>query len=167
MRAKNTRRITNGESWIPVPEWPGFHVTRTGRIRGPSGRELRPMARESGHLFVTSGTKSKKLYVHRAVLLTFVGKPGTQQETRHLDGDPKNNDLSNLRWGTSLENAADRRRHGRLPVGEKSASAKLAECDVADIRRLRSTATLRSLATKFGVSHTAIRRAALGITWNK
>jgi hypothetical protein len=33
-------------------------------------------------------------------------------ECLHGDGDPTNNNLSNLRWGTSIENEEDKLRHG-------------------------------------------------------
>jgi len=73
--------------------------------------------------------------------------------------------LDNLKWGTPLENTEDKRRHGTIPRGESAGGAKLTEAQVLEIRRRHGTASLRSLAREFGVSHTAIRRAALGIKW--
>ncbi len=59
------------------------------------------------------GTK-KQVYVHQLVLGAFVGPCPIGMECRHLDGNPSNNFLSNLRWGTHLENMEDMRRHGSL-----------------------------------------------------
>lgn len=84
---------------------------------------------------------------------------------RKLFVHPADNSLSNLAWGTRLENAADKRRNGRQPEGERSGTAKLRPQDVHEVRRLHGTVSLRALAAQFGVSHTAIRRAALGIKW--
>jgi hypothetical protein len=42
----------------------------------------------------------------------FVGLRPKGLETRHLDGDPSNNQLSNLAYGTSSENHLDMVRHG-------------------------------------------------------
>jgi hypothetical protein len=36
---------------------------------------------------------------------------------------------------------------------------------VREIRELHGTVTLRELGRRYGVSHTAVRRAALGIKW--
>lgn len=50
--------------------------------------------------------------VHKIVMLAFVGERPEGMETRHLDGDPTNNCLSNLAYGTAVENAQDQLRHG-------------------------------------------------------
>lgn len=51
--------------------------------------------------------------VHRLVLRAFVGACPPGQVCRHLNGDKKDNRLSNLAWGTLLENRQDRTRHDR------------------------------------------------------
>lgn len=132
------------------------------------------MESESGHLHVIAyldretpykERKGIKLFIHRAVLLTFKGPCPPGQESRHLDGQPKNNHDTNLEWGTRLEQRADARRHGTLPLGERSGTAKLTEAQVINIRSRRPKETLRALAEEFGVSHTCIRRASLGQKW--
>lgn len=62
--------------------------------------------------------------VHRLVLMAFVGMPEEGQVCRHLDGNPGNNNLSNLAWGTVLENYQDSVKHGTafhwgLKAGER------------------------------------------------
>lgn len=155
--------------WRPVPSAPGYEVSNDGRVRSKRC-VLRPIHGKGGYLcvFAYSGGKAtmRKLWVHVAVLEAFVGACPEGMETRHLNGIPADNDLSNLAWGTPLENAADKRRHGTQPRGERSASAKLTEADVHEIRRLHGTVSLRELGMRFGVSHTAIRRAATGAKWS-
>lgn len=55
--------------------------------------------------------KSRLCRVHRLVLDAFMGPCPAGHECRHLDGNPVNNRLDNLCWGTPLENAADRKDH--------------------------------------------------------
>lgn len=155
------------ETWKEVPTHPGYFVTSTGLIKGPSGRVLRPMRADSGHLYILAARplRPRKLFVHRGVLLAFVGPCPEGCETRHLDGNPANNDLNNLCWGDRFEQHEDRRMHGTLPVGEAAVSARLTAAQVNEIRRRVGGESLRSLAAEFGVSHTAIRRAAIGVTW--
>ncbi len=155
-------------TWNPVPTHPGYSVNVQGEIRGPGGKVLRPMRTASGHLYVLTPKprRPRKLFIHRAVLLAFVGpSPNPHDEGRHLDGNPGHNHLTNLAWGSRLQNMADKQQHGTQPKGERIGTAKLTEAQVREIRCLHGSIPLRQLAARYGVSHTAIRRAALGINW--
>jgi len=98
---------------------------KRGVVMYRSGRwhKLSPIDGGLGYLRVglrKPGERRKRLYyVHALVLLAFVGPCPEGQETRHLDGSRDNNVLSNLAYGTHLENEADKERHGRRPRGEK------------------------------------------------
>jgi HNH endonuclease len=65
---------------------------------------------------------TKTRYAHELVMLAFEGvRPSLKSrcEIRHLDGNQLNNCLSNLRYGTTKENAADRKLHARGLVAVK------------------------------------------------
>lgn len=107
-----------GLIWLPVTET-GFQslyeVSNLGEVRSAkTKRVLKPGTQKSGHLnvFLCNNGKRKKRYVHRLVLLAFVGPPLEGQEALHIDGDATNNQLENLRWGTRQENALDLVTHG-------------------------------------------------------
>lgn len=75
---------------------------------------LRPGKMVGGYLFVNLYQAAKvktPVTVHRLVLEAFVGPRPDGMECRHLDGDPANNRLANLAWGSPVENASDRKRH--------------------------------------------------------
>jgi len=152
--------------WRPVPTHAGYFACREGHLLGPRGRELRPMVTNTGHLYVLtpSPRRPRKLFVHRAVLLAFVGPPAVEGlEARHLDGDPRNNDLSNLAWGTRSDNAQDRIRHGRSGRGEASPMAVLNLDVAAQIRSAPGSA--RAVGGRFGVSHTTVLKIRRGERW--
>lgn len=77
-------------------------------------------------------------------------------ETRHLDGDPGNNALSNLCWGTRQENAQDKVRHGR---GGKRMTTEQA-CHV--LRLLADGLSERQVAKRMGISQPAVHAIKTG-----
>lgn len=160
------------KEWRAIPGHEGYFASRDGEILSFVKSENKPrilsqITSSDGHkyVFLYSGKKAKKVFVHRAVLMAWDRLPDPGEEARHLDDDPDKNSIDNLAWGTRVENVADKRRNGGLPVGERSGTHKLTEDQVIEIRQLYGTMSLRDMARKYGVSHTTIRRAALGIKW--
>src|SRR5271166_1685861 len=76
-------------------------------IMSSSWKQLKGNPNGKGHLQYT--LRGYRYFGHTLVLLTFVGPCPEGYECRHLDGNPANNRLRNLAWGTRLENAADQR----------------------------------------------------------
>jgi HNH endonuclease len=155
------------EIWAPVPTHAGYAVTENGRIRGPR-RILRPMEGPLGHLYVLTPLprRPRKLYVHRAVLLTFVGPPPTEEhEVRHLDGNPHNNDLSNLCWGTHTENMQDKQIHGTELFGEAKPGARLTLAQVLAIKA--DPRASRLVGAEYSVSHTTVLSIRRGTHWRR
>lgn len=118
------------ETWRPLPTQPEYEVSDIGRVRSTDrvitlsdgrrrslkGRILKPRLSPNGGYPVVH-LNGKPRLVHRLVLLAFVGPPDEGKQCRHLDGDPTNNNLSNLRWGTPAENNADQVSHGTRAGG--------------------------------------------------
>lgn len=115
----------HNEIWKPAPGCVGIEVSNQGRVRNRWGRILRGTVDENGyrrvHVRVVGGEYRIKR-VHRLVLEAFVGPCPTGMETRHLSGDPGDNRLANLAWGTPADNNQDTLIHGR------HASARRTHC---------------------------------------
>jgi hypothetical protein len=94
--------------------------------------------------------QTRQHYVHRLVLVAFVGPRPPGLVCCHNDGNPLNNRVENLRWDTYEANEADKLRHGTKLVGEQT-NAKLTEEDVSEIRRLAGDGVKHAeLAARFG-----------------
>lgn len=119
------------ETWLPIDGLPDYEVSDQGRVR--SWKQYRG---QPGPRFLTSRTSPTDDHLaykfstpvgavirtgHALVLRAFVGpRPEWAEHIRHLDGDPTNNVLSNLRYGTPSENQLDSVRHGTHPMARKT-----------------------------------------------
>lgn len=114
------------------------------------------------------GGKRLQVHVHRLVALFHLPpRPSPRHEIRHLDGDRRNPDASNLTWGTQKENAEDRDRHGRTAKGVRHylfGKTKLNVTTAAEMRAMVAAGvSQKALAERYGVSEMTVSRAIRGI----
>ena len=128
------------EIWVDIPEYEGlYQVSDQGRVRSldrvvmcagavkgtylsrKKGRLLRPGPSNYGHLSVVLGRRNTRM-VHDLVLRAFIGSPPDKHECCHNDGNPADNRLENLRWGTRGENILDAVKQGRWVTPERKAA---------------------------------------------
>ncbi|QBI97752.1 HNH endonuclease [Mycobacterium phage Zeuska] len=100
--------------WRPVVGHEGkYLVSDEGQILSLiTGKTLRPGTMVSGHRYVTIARPSRTALVHTLVMEAFVGPRPEGYEIRHLNGNPDDNRLENLQYGTRSENAEDSKAHG-------------------------------------------------------
>jgi hypothetical protein len=112
------------EEWRDVPHYAGYQVSTSGRVRSKDrqairsastrcysfsvtlkGRILSPGKTKSGHLTVSLGRGNTRC-VHPLVLEAFFVGPRSKEQidVLHLNGNPADNRLENLRYGTRSEN---------------------------------------------------------------
>jgi hypothetical protein len=171
------------ERWAAVLGFAGFYevsnigrvqsldrtVTSTnGSIRTTKGRILKQTLNE-GYFVVSlsAGQKKRLAKVHQLVLEAFKGLPPKGMICRHRNGHSTDNRLSNLRYGTHLQNQRDRRRHATDPKGSRNGRAKLTEENVTELRQNYQGiyGELVAYARKFGVHTLTIKRALRGENW--
>lgn len=115
--------MSPGEIWRSVEGYSGiYEVSDRGRVRsldrtGADGRfyrgiiltQMTPGIYRQVNLH-NSGQRTH--HVHRLVATAFLGSGPAGHEIRHLNGNPLDNSVENLAWGTHVENMADRKLHG-------------------------------------------------------
>ena len=133
------------------------HRTGSAYCRPMKGRILKPGTFcKSGHVSVVLGHGKNGSPVHQLVMKTFVGHPPKGMEVLHINGNPKDNRLSNLRYGTRTENILDVYWQGKK-------WRKLGIDDVEEIRfAMYCGWSGKEIAGKFHVSETTISRIKCG-----
>lgn len=117
-------------------------VTRKdGRQHRVTGKTLKGWCTPAGHRSVYLA--GKVCYVHRVVLTAFVGPCPDGMEGCHNNGNPTDNRLENLRWGTRSENSRDTVRHGRNLNSQKTHCPQGHPYDSANTRVIRSRPNAR------------------------
>lgn len=116
---------------------------------------------------VTDGIAKYKTHrLHRLILEAFDGPCPSGLDGCHNDGNKSNNVKGNLRWDTKKSNTADVRKHGRMPIGEKSYRATLNEDQVREIIRKRAAGeAILSLAYSYSTTKSAISSIIYGNSW--
>lgn len=171
------------EEWRAVIGYEGlYEVSSIGRVRSldrlhstPSGKgRLYPGKLLSPGIEKRSGYRAMGLYknnrgrmvrVHCLVLDAFVGPRQDNQVARHLNGNPADNRLENLAWGTRLENARDAQVHGTWVHGESHGMAKLTELQAQAIFHLSGLMPRPAIAEAFGVSTATVQSIHEQTTW--
>lgn len=161
------------KEWMQIPNYEHYFASKDGEILSFAGRTqphlMNLMSNNDGYLYVylyDGKGNQTKCFVHRAVLMAWVGMPKDSDETRHLNDIPTDNRLENLCWGNRFENVADKRRNGGIPIGERAASHKLTEKQVIKIRkRYAMGESARDLAEEYGVAHNTILVIVRGQMW--
>lgn len=118
------------EKWNPIKGYEGaYEISNTGLVRSLDrqhedsrgrtynlrGKVISPSTGKFGHKRVVlyePGRKAETHQIHSLVLVHFVGPRPEGKICRHLNGDPSDNKVNNLVWGTPSENMYDKANHG-------------------------------------------------------
>lgn len=166
------------ELWKDIKNYEAiYQVSDHGQIRRLKGyrckkqRLLKPKyVNKYPSVDLCNNGLSKNYRMHTLVLNTFIGHKPKGMECRHLDGNPVNNKLSNLKWGTHSENQQDSIKHGTFfhpdNRGEKHNMVKLTDTKVMEIRYLLILGISHvQIAKQFNVNPSTISHINTCKTW--
>lgn len=142
-------------------------LTKSGKnnISNKKGKILKPRYKRKYVEFVYYDNNNDRVasYIHRLVAEAFLDKVEGKDQVNHIDGNPLNNNLSNLEWVTPEENRNHARGMGLL----KSVKKKLTKCQVLDIyNKSHNGYTIKQLAETYDIGERHVIRIKHGHRWN-
>ena len=162
------QKTINGLLCRQVPGFPKYYVSDTGIVFSFWRKQIKILKThfdKKGYEVATlcNAKENKSFRIHRVVALAFLDNPGNHPCVRHLDGNPKNNHVDNLAWGSYSDNEQDKLVHG---TWENRRNGKLTK----EMRRKafelkRKYWTDQKIASLFGVSRPTITRLINRKTW--
>jgi hypothetical protein len=157
------------EQMAQTPGWDGYRVTSYGRVLSlfyngaPKPRYLTPTLNSKGYqrVVLTEKGKSKSVFVHRLVAEAFLPNPLNLPVVNHINGNPLDNNVSNLEWCTYEENS----RHAMYVLRRKGYPKKLSMVKAAEIRALRATSSAEEVARQYEIHVKTVRDVWNRKTW--
>jgi len=104
------------EQWRIVTEFPNYSVSNFGFIRNNKTGRILKFSMRKKYCTVTLMTRiddestGEKVSVHRIVAKAFIPnpEPDTKPQVDHIDRNPANNRVDNLRWANNYENGRNK-----------------------------------------------------------
>ena len=112
----------------------------------------------SVHLSMGKRGNTRQIFVHRLVAEAFIPNPENKSLVLHIDGNPVNNCVSNLKWVTPKENVEHAIKIGLKEDdrGSLSCNSKLSLNEISYCRKMYQPRSklygCNALAKRFGVS---------------
>lgn len=149
----------NNINYFSIPEYEGYYISKTGDVFSTkSNHFMKQNTNYKGYkrVYLQKDGKDWALLVHRLVLLTFVGK--SDKQVRHLNSNPADNRLENLRYGTAKENMKDKynSNHKFHKINKEIAIA------IAKDKR-----PYKQIAKDYGLSYGSVSDIKCGCAWNE
>ena len=134
-----------------IPNFPNYAITTDGDVFNQNGLKLKPEKSRNGYLRVSLSNKRvrhKRMLVHRLVAEAFIPNPKKLPQVDHKNEIKTDNNVSNLRWATPLDNL----KHSK--VIEKASIAKFTK--VRCITTGKVYASIKEASDSLGLHHANI-----------
>ena len=93
--------------FVQIKDYPNYFINENGECKSNHvSKPIKPRTAGKGYLCyqLRNQNGGKNKYIHRLVAETFIPNPDNLPIVDHIDGNKKNNHVSNLRWVTNFQN---------------------------------------------------------------
>lgn len=97
------------EEWRQITDYPNYKISNLGQVRNSKGKIL-ALDITRGHYYIKlyKDSKGKMKYIHKLIAEAFIPNPNNFPLIDHIDRNPLNNSIDNLRWATISQNGYNR-----------------------------------------------------------
>lgn len=150
------------------PYGDGYIVFENGDIHNKHNKKLSSRDNGKGYLIVSLYVNGKRTCkaVHRLIAECFIPNPRDLSDVDHIDGNRRNNVISNLRWVTHGENIGHSYYlSNRSATGENNSRCETTEEEVRDICKLLEQGYKPSQVRDFGFDYGRVRAIKRRQNW--
>ena len=113
------------EFFLPVDGFDNYFISNFGNVKNNKKNIImKQYAEKNGYkrICLDKNGKQKFFNIHRLVGNAFLENPENKKVIDHIDNNPANNNIKNLRWATQKENQYNRGKYKNNTTGYKGVS---------------------------------------------
>lgn len=132
----DNQQINDNEVFYPIPNSCGYSINKNGQIKNSNGLIMKIATSVEGYKHcnivydLPEGKKKKTSYIHRILAELFIDNPDpmNRKYIDHIDKNPQNNSIDNLRWVPNGENQLNKKLQSNNKTGYKGVSFNFKRC---------------------------------------
>ncbi len=94
------------EFYKVIKEFPNYNISNKGNVINTKTNRMMTIMMRNGYKIVKLNRTSRK--IHRLIAIAFIPNPNNKSVIDHIDRNPLNNCIDNLRWVNFDENSKNR-----------------------------------------------------------